>query len=156
MVLHGDAPLRPSAFLWSLPELVYHTIAVGLNPLQLVTVGVVLECMTFFFEIPTGVVADLYSRRLSVLIGLALMGVGFLVEGLVATFAAVLAAQVLWGIGFTFYSGAESAWISDEIGEASRAGIFAGGANWAISTLAGVGVLRCWSAAALIAPLWRR
>ena len=133
-----------SAFAFSLVityELVYHTIAVGLNPLQLVTVGVVLECMTFFFEIPTGVVADLYSRRLSVLIGLALMGVGFLVEGLVATFAAVLAAQVLWGIGFTFYSGAESAWISDEIGEARAGQAFLRAAQIGqISTLAGVGV----------------
>ncbi|MEZ4712815.1 MAG: hypothetical protein R3A44_36845 [Caldilineaceae bacterium] len=74
-----------TAFAFSLVityELVYHTVDVGLNPLQLVTVGVVLECMTFFFEIPTGVVADLYSRRLSVLIGLMLIGAGFLIEGL--------------------------------------------------------------------------
>lgn len=33
------------------------------------------------FEIPTGVVADVYSRRLSTIIGYALMGLGFLVEG---------------------------------------------------------------------------
>ena len=31
------------------------------------------------FEIPTGVVADVYSRRLSTIIGYALMGLGFLV-----------------------------------------------------------------------------
>ena len=102
-------------------ELVYHTVEIGLSPLQLVSVGVVLEAMTFFFEIPTGIVADAYSRRLSVLIGVFLTGVGFLVEGLVATFGAVLVAQVLWGIGFTFFSGAEAAWITDEIGE-ERAG----------------------------------
>lgn len=156
MHIFGFTPVRPqahtvylamrgtSAFAFSLVityELVYHTVDVGLNPLQLVTVGVVLECMTFFFEIPTGVVADLYSRRLSVLIGLGLMGLGFLIEGLVATFAAVLAAQVLWGIGFTFYSGAETAWISDEIGVERAGNIFLRATQIGqIMTLAGIGV----------------
>ena len=97
-------------------ELAYHTVVVGLNPFQLVLVGVVLESMTFLFEIPTGVVADLYSRRLSVILGIFLTGGGFLIETLIPTFAMVLLAQVVWGIGFTFYSGAEVAWITDEIG----------------------------------------
>jgi len=70
------------------------------------------------------VVADAYSRRLSVIIGYFLIGAGFLVEGLVATFAAVLAAQILWGIGFTFYSGAGDAWIADEIGEEKAAPLY--------------------------------
>ncbi|MEM7117312.1 MAG: MFS transporter [Chloroflexota bacterium] len=109
-----------SAFAFALIityELVYHTVEIGLTPLQLVTVGVVLESMTLLFEVPTGVVADAYSRRLSMLIGLFLVGIGFLVEGVVATFTAVLITQVIWGIGFTFYSGAAPAWVTDEIGE---------------------------------------
>lgn len=133
-----------SAFAFSLVityELVYHTVVVGLNPLQLVTVGVVLECMTFFFEIPTGVVADLYSRRLSVIIGYCLFGAGFLVEGMIATFAAVLVAQVLWGIGFTFYSGAGDAWLADEMGEAQAGPIYLRAAQVSqLMALAGVGV----------------
>ena len=40
-------------------------------PLQLVLVGTTLELACFLFEIPTGIVADLYSRRLSVVIGVA-------------------------------------------------------------------------------------
>ncbi len=132
-----------SAFAFSLVityELVYHTVVVGLNPLQLVTVGVVLECMTFFFEIPTAVVADLYSRRLSVIIGYCLIGLGFLVEGMMATFSAVLVAQVLWGIGFTFYSGAGDAWIADEMGEEGAAPIYLRGAQVGqIMSLMGVG-----------------
>ncbi len=97
-------------------ELAYHTAVVGLSPFQLVLVGVVLESMTFFFELPTGIVADLYSRRLAVIIGIFLIGSGFLIETLAPIFAIVLLAQVLWGLGFTFYSGAEAAWIIDEIG----------------------------------------
>jgi DHA3 family tetracycline resistance protein-like MFS transporter len=49
------------------------------------------------------------------------MGLGFVVEGSFPFFAPILLAQVLWGLGYTFTSGATEAWIADEIGEA-RAG----------------------------------
>lgn len=102
-------------------NMIYQVTVVGLNPLQLVLVGTTLEATAFIFEIPTGVVADVYSRRLSVIIGYGLIGIGFLVEGLFPFFATVLLAQVIWGIGYTFTSGATEAWLSDEIGE-TRAG----------------------------------
>ncbi len=92
-----------------------------LTPLQLVLVGTTLEAAIFIFEIPTGVVADVFSRRLSIVIGWLLIGAGFIVEGSFPFFAPILLAQVLWGLGYTFTSGATEAWITDEIGE-SRAG----------------------------------
>jgi DHA3 family tetracycline resistance protein-like MFS transporter len=66
-------------------------------------------------------VADVYSRRASVIAGTCLMGVAYLGQAAVPTFAAMLAAQVVWGIGYTFTSGAYDAWVVDEIG-AARAG----------------------------------
>ena len=48
-----------------------------LDAFQLVLVGTVQETSCFLFEMPTGVVADLYSRRRSVLIGMFLYGLGF-------------------------------------------------------------------------------
>lgn len=63
---------------------------------------------------PTGVVADLYSRRRSVLIGMFLYGLGFLMEGALPWFAPVLLAQVVWGCGDTFITGALEAWIASE------------------------------------------
>lgn len=96
---------------------VYLVQVARLDPLQLVLVGTALEASVFLFEIPTGVVADTYSRRLSVIIGVFLMGGGFVLLGLVPVFIPVLLAQLLWGTGFTFTSGALQAWISDEIGE---------------------------------------
>ena len=103
---------------------VYYVTVVGLSPLQLVLVGTLLEATCFLFEIPTGVVADLYSRRLSVVIGVALLGAGMLLQGLVPTFAAVLVAQVVWGTGSTFLSGADQAWLADEIGEDAVGPVF--------------------------------
>lgn len=111
-------------------DLIYQATVVGLTPIQLVLVGTTLEVIVFLFEIPTGIVADVYSRRLSVIIGYALIGVGFLVEGLFPTFTAVLLNQVLWGIGVTFTSGAEQAWITDEIGEEAAGRIFLRGSQF--------------------------
>ena len=105
-------------------SLIYQATVVHLDPLQLVLVGTTLELSAFLFEVPTGIVADVYSRRLSIIIGYALVGIGFLVEGLFPFFATVLVAQVLWGLGYTFTSGATEAWISDEIGEAKAGRAF--------------------------------
>src|SRR5689334_12839670 len=95
----------------------YEATVAGLLPYQLVLVGTTLEISAFLFEVPTGIVADVYSRRLSIIIGYLLMGVGFLIEGLFPLFIPILIAQVVWGLGYTFTSGATQAWISDEVGE---------------------------------------
>lgn len=110
-------------------NMVYQASVVGLSPLQLVLVGTLLEGTLFVFEVPTGVVADVYSRRLSILLGLALTGAGFVVEGSVARFGAIVLAQVLWGLGITFMSGATQAWIADEVGEARAGRAFVRGAQ---------------------------
>ncbi len=109
-----------SSFLFGLvfsTNILYYATVIKLSPLELVLVGTALELAILLFEVPTGVVADTISRKISVLIGFALVGLGFLLEGLIPAFIAVLAAQVLWGIGYTFTSGATQAWLSDEIGE---------------------------------------
>ncbi len=97
-------------------HLVYQVKQIGLNPLQLVLVGTTLELTAFLTEIPTGVVADVYSRRLSVIVGFALLGFSLIVEGSIPMFEALLLGQVFAGFGYTFLSGATSAWIVDEIG----------------------------------------
>jgi DHA3 family tetracycline resistance protein-like MFS transporter len=118
---------------------VYQVSMVGLNALQLVLVGTTLEVAAFIFEVPTGVVADVFSRRLSIIIGMFVMGLGFIVEGSFPFFAPILLAQVLWALGYTFTSGATEAWIADEVGEA-RAGqaFLRAGQIGAIGSLIGI------------------
>jgi MFS transporter, DHA3 family, tetracycline resistance protein len=108
---------------------VYRFEAAGFSPWQLVIVGTVLELSCFIFEIPTGILADLKSRKLSVIIGVILIGMGFLIEGLVPVFMVILLCQVIWGIGYTFTSGAFEAWISDEVGGKELTGLFLKGAQ---------------------------
>jgi MFS transporter, DHA3 family, tetracycline resistance protein len=109
---------------------VYRIVQADLNPLELVLVGSALEAAVLVFEVPTGIVADLVSRRLSVVVGLAMVGAGFALEGLFPSFAPILAAQVLWGIGFTFTSGADVAWIADEVGEETATLLYVRGAQF--------------------------
>ena len=94
--------------------IVYHIEIVHLNPLQLILVGTTLEVACFIFEIPTGIVADVYSRKLSIVIGVVLTGVGFILEGSISSFVFVLVAQIVWGLGSTFISGSLEAWIAEE------------------------------------------
>jgi DHA3 family tetracycline resistance protein-like MFS transporter len=117
----------------------YQVTVVKLNPLQLVLVGTTLEASIFLFEIPTGILADVKSRRLSVIIGYVIAGIGFIVEASVPEFWAVALGQALWGLGYTFTSGATQAWIADEIGPERAGQAFLRGAQAAqIGALVGI------------------
>lgn len=130
MTLIGRRALRPATAYytfegsWSLLHALAFTLALlyqvqvaGLTPFQLVIIGTVLEATCFLFEIPTGIVADLYSRRLSALIGAFVVGLGILIQGIWPAFWPIVLATVVWGVGYTFVSGAVDAWITDEVGE---------------------------------------
>ncbi|HLO13556.1 MAG TPA: MFS transporter, partial [Anaerolineales bacterium] len=65
-----------------------------------------------------------YSRRLSIIIGYILIGLGSLIEGFFPAFRPILFSQIVWGLGYTFTSGAKQAWITDEIGEENANKLF--------------------------------
>ncbi len=118
----------------------YEATVAGLTPVQLILVGTALEVSAFVFEVPTGIVADVYSRRLSIVIGYVLMGLGFLVEGFFPAFLTILLAQVIWGLGYTFTSGATQAWITDEVGEEDANKLFLRGTQVGLfASLLGMG-----------------
>ena len=95
---------------------IYFVRELDASPLQLVLIGTVMELAYFIFEVPTGALADTYSRRLSVIVGCALEGLASILVGAVAWYPAVLAGYALWGFGATFISGAIYAWVTDEVG----------------------------------------
>ncbi|MCJ7623525.1 MAG: MFS transporter, partial [Anaerolineaceae bacterium] len=131
------------AFFWMAFTVdgLYFVLQAALDPLQLVLIGTTLEASILIFEIPTGIVADLYSRRLSTIIGIFLIGLGFIVLGCWALFVPILIAQMLWGIGYTFTSGAVEAWISDEIGEENAPNAFVRGAQFGqIGSILGIAI----------------
>ena len=144
---------RPSAttayyaleFLLSMPAWVvvsvYLVRDVGLDPLQLILVGTVMEATVFVFEIPTGVFADTFGRKLSIVISILLQGAAWSLVGLVPHFIPILIAWALWGFGYTFMSGAYEAWITDEVGPDEIGPVFVRGERWAyVGALVGLGL----------------
>ncbi len=130
-----------ASLIWT-AMMTYQVQVVGLTPLQLVLVGTTMETAVFLFEIPTGIVADVYSRRLSCIIGFFMLGIAYLVQGAFPAFAVLLIGNVLWGIGYTFTSGAYNAWLVDEIGQERAGNAFIRGGQ--VGQLAGlVGIVLC-------------
>ena len=103
---------------------VYLVRELHFSPLQLVLMGTAMEAAVFLFEVPTGVVADTYSRRLSLIIGYLGTGVAWLAVGLVSAPWLIIALWAFWGFAYTFTSGAEEAWITDEVGRERVGTIF--------------------------------
>lgn len=109
---------------------IYYVTTAELNALQLVLIGTILEVSILLFELPTGLVADLYGRKRSMVIGIGLIGIAHLLEGAIPEFWAIAIASALWGIGWTFISGAEQAWIADEMGNEKLEQVFLRGAQY--------------------------
>jgi len=121
-----------ASFLWTLVftvTAVYFVTELGMSPLELVVVGTVMELAIFVFEVPTGIVADTYSRRLSIVIGNVVMGAAFVLVGGVQAVWAVLAGYAVWGLGWTFTSGAMDAWLADEVGTERVTSVYLRGAQ---------------------------
>lgn len=123
---------------------------VGVGPLTLALVGTTLEIAYFLAEVPTGVVADRHGRKLSVVIGLVVLAAGFLLTGTPAL-VIVLVGQVFMGVGWTFLSGADVAWLTDEVGEEAARPLYAVGARMelfgniaGLAAGAALGVLALW------------
>jgi DHA3 family tetracycline resistance protein-like MFS transporter len=113
---------------------------VDMTPLQLVLTGTALEVGYFLFEIPTGVVADMYSRRLSLIVAAVVSGIAMIITGATHSAGVVIAAAALWGVGWTFRSGAEDAWLADELGQQRLGSAYQRSAQLArIAGLLGIG-----------------
>jgi hypothetical protein len=99
----------------------YLVLDAHLSAFQLVTIGVVQSIIGGIFEVPAGVVADSFSRKWSLVFAHLLMGSAIMFTGSVRSFPALVASQALWGIAWTFASGSDIAWITDELAHSTSA-----------------------------------
>ncbi|MFC7046875.1 MFS transporter [Halobacteriaceae archaeon GCM10025711] len=68
-------------------------------------------------EVPTGYLGDRVGRRNGMLLGSVTHLVAVAVFGLLNTFWSILALYAVWGVGVTFRSGSDSAWLYDTLEE---------------------------------------
>ncbi len=110
---------------------VYLVTVAELSASELVLIGTFQSLVVLVAEVPCGVLADSVSRRLSLVIGHVVMGIGMAMAGLVTSFPALVVSQCLWGLGWAFSSGADVAWVTDELDSPGRIDrVLIGQARW--------------------------
>ncbi|MCC3763422.1 MFS transporter [Glycomyces sp. TRM65418] len=105
-------------------SVVYRIEEGGLDPFQLLMIGTVLEATYLLFQLPTGFLADLVSRRACVVAGFGVYAGGLLWQGLTSEFWVHLAAQVLLALGAALWSGALESWVADETRRAEMTPVY--------------------------------
>jgi MFS family permease len=105
---------------WWLLASLYMVVDAGLPPEQLLAIAAAQGVAAVVFELPAGVFADSVSRKGALLISHALMGTAMITTGLFPSFVPLMLSQMLWGIAWTFSSGSDVAWITDELAQPSR------------------------------------
>ncbi len=146
---------------WWLVTSLYLVTEAQLSPLQLVALGTGQGLVVLAAEIPTGVLADTYSRKWSIVIAHVLMGLGMASTGLADSFVILLLTQMLWGLSWTFSTGADVAWLTDELNQPNRTAVaLADAAKWGqigsafgIAAFAGVAWMGSLSIAIIAAGL---
>ncbi len=122
--------IAPFVFaMWLTMANLYFATVITDDPFRLSLLLVVLETATFAFEVPTGLIADSFSRKWSIVIGYIIWGAGFLLQALIPIYEVTLLSQVIWGLGFTFVSGAPEAWLVDELGQEEASALFLRGSQ---------------------------
>ena len=109
-------------FLVSMMSILYSVFLIlrlEFNPFQLVLMGTILEGSYLLCELPTGVIADLVSRRTMLIVGLFGTGLSFALLGLSRGFGTAAISQVMFGFFAACSSGSDVAWLTDEVGEES-------------------------------------
>jgi MFS family permease len=106
-----------ASFIWGINTL--FLLDAGLSNLEAFAANAFFTAGMVVFEVPTGVVADVWGRRVSYLLGtITLAGSTFLYWLLWVTKAPFLPwaiVSMLLGLGFTFFSGAVEAWLVDAL-----------------------------------------
>lgn len=108
------AALNSGLIVSSVWALYYETMRLSLT--QIALLYAVITIAGLLLEVPTGIIADSYSRRLSVILGGLFIGLCYTSTGLFPIFAVALSAALLEAFGDACISGALEAWISDEVG----------------------------------------
>ncbi|MDO8470795.1 MAG: MFS transporter [bacterium] len=86
-----------------------------LNLFEINLVNFVYFTTLFLFEIPTGVIADTFGRKISFVLSCLVISLGMFMYGASDSFLGFVMAEATIAIGATFASGAFQAWLVDRL-----------------------------------------
>jgi MFS family permease len=106
-----------ASFIWGINTL--FLLDAGLSNAEAFAANAFFTAGLVLFEVPTGVIADVRGRRISYLLGTLTLTIATLLYLLMwrlsAAFWAWALVSAFLGFGFTFFSGAVSAWLVDAL-----------------------------------------
>jgi len=106
-----------ASFIWGINTL--FLLDAGLSNLEAFAANAFFTAGMVVFEVPTGIVADTWGRRVSYLLGTITLAGSTLLYYLLwvtsAPFWEWAIVSMLLGLGFTFFSGAVEAWLVDAL-----------------------------------------
>lgn len=97
----------------------------GLSAAEISTLFVIWSCVTFFVEIPSGLWADLFSRRRLLVLAPLVTGAGYALWTWLPSYPAFAAGFVLWGTGGSLCSGTLQALVYEELKRHGASGSYA-------------------------------
>jgi MFS family permease len=89
----------------------FYTERIGFNYTQMFLMELIFSVSLFLFEVPTGIVADRYGRRISLFAGSLLFGGSFIFLGTMRSLTIFVMIQIVSAFGFSLMSGADRALI---------------------------------------------
>jgi MFS family permease len=92
----------------------------GLTLSQITLLEVPLFLLIVLAEVPAGAVADRFGRRLSLLLASGILALAIFVYGIATNYFVILISNLVWGLAFTFRSGADVALLYDSLKQAGR------------------------------------
>jgi MFS family permease len=105
----------------------------GLSLAQIGFLATAISITGLILELPSGVFADLYGRKLSLILGISLVFIGYSLRAFGVNFVNFLIALTIGSIGNSLISGADSAMLYDSLKELKQTHLFkkyAGTANF--------------------------
>ncbi len=102
------------------PILVPYMIFKGLNYSQIMLLQSISAMAVLFFEIPTGTIADRISRKFSLSLGSICMVLGLVIYIIGKSFVHFAVAELIFGLGMTFNSGADAAILYESLVKLER------------------------------------
>lgn len=87
----------------------------GLSLTQVMVMEAPFWLAWVLLEVPTGMVADRFGRKTSISLGALVMAAAMIMFGLATSYVVLLISYMLWAAAFTLYSGADAAFMYDNL-----------------------------------------
>lgn len=108
------------SFMLIIPVIVLFFQENGLSMKEIFLLQSLFSVTVIFLEIPTGYFSDIFGRKISIIIGGAIVSIGYFVYSMSAGFWEFLLAEIILGFGLSFVSGADTAMLYDTLAEMEK------------------------------------